>query len=92
MTELDIMAALNARIALLHDCVRERIKETAPLLLEQIPRYGTDPGQQERLMAWLEKLTRDDEQLKRLFTRMEVLSRIAEGSIEERFIAPAIPL
>ena len=43
-------------------------------------------------MAWLEKLTRDDEQLKRLFTRMEVLSRIAEGSIEERFIAPAIPL
>jgi hypothetical protein len=52
MTKLDIMTELNARIALLHDCVRERIKETAPLLLEQLPRYGTDPRQQERLMAW----------------------------------------
>jgi hypothetical protein len=40
----------------------------------------------------VEKLTRDDEKLKRLFTEMEVLSRIAEGSIEERFIAPAVPI
>jgi hypothetical protein len=90
MTELDIMTELNARIALLHDCVRERIKKAAPLLLEQIPPAATDPRQQDRLMAWLE--TRHDEQLKRLFTEMEVLSRIAEGSIEERFIAPAVPI
>jgi hypothetical protein len=61
-------------------------------------RYHDRTQRQDRPLAGLRQGTDRgncasvDAQLKHLFTEMEVLSRIAEGSIEERFIAPVVPL